>query len=228
MSTRKQSLRPRRPPPRGHRRPRPNIGTLPMPPRANVGINLLRTFMQAPPQEVHTFVKWGPQTEINQSTGNVFGTYQFELNDLSEANAFAALYQLYRIKRIDMMFRPLWRNNSVATAAAYLPPLLYLAADVGNLATWTTLAQAQDNTNVTIVDDQETVTISLQPYVPFEVQSGSATPRGMLPSPWLSTNDTLIRHFGLNYAISLGGAGATEFQGWAVIFRYTVQFQNAQ
>jgi hypothetical protein len=184
--------------------------------------------MQTPPQQTYTFVKWGPQTEINQSTGNVFGTYQFELNDLSEANTFQSLFQLYRIHRVDMMFRPLWRNNSVTTAAAYLPPLLYLAADVGNLATWTTLAQAQDNPNVTIADDQETVTISLQPYVPFEVLSGSSTPRGMLPSPWLSTNDTLIRHYGLNYAISLGGAGATEFQGWTVIFRYTVQFRNGQ
>jgi hypothetical protein len=184
--------------------------------------------MQTPPQQVHTFHKWIAATEISQSNANVFGTYQFELNDLSEANTFAALFQLYRIQRVDFMFRPLYRNNSVAVAANYLPPLLYVAADVGNLATWTTLAQAQDNDNVCISDDQETITIALEPYVPFEVQSGAATPRGMMPSPWLSTNDTFIRHFGLNYAISLGGALATEFQSWAVIARYTVQFKNGQ
>jgi hypothetical protein len=188
----------------------------------------MREFMQTPAQQTHTFYKWTATSSIAQSTGNVFGTYQFELNDLSEANTFAALYQLYRIKRVDMMFRPLWRANPVSVAAAYLPPLLYTAADVGNLAVWTTLAQAQDNPNVTISDDQETVTISLEPYVPFEVQLGSATPRGMMPSPWLSTNDTLIRHFGMNYAISLGGGGATEFQDWTVISRYTVQFRNGQ
>jgi hypothetical protein len=199
-----------------------------MPPLAHVGVNLLRKFMQTPAQQVHTFHKWIAPVELSQTTLNVFGTFQFELNDLSEANTFQSLFQLYRIQRVDMMFRPLWRCNSVATAAAYLPPLLYIAVDVGNLATWTTIAQALDNDNLTIADDQETVTISFQPFVPFEVQSGSATPRGMMPSPWLSTNDTLVRHFGLNYAIQLGGALATEFQSWTVTARYTVQFKYGQ
>jgi hypothetical protein len=184
--------------------------------------------MQTPAQSVHTFHKWTAPVEISQGNANVFGTFQFELNDLSEANTFQSLFQLYRIRRVDFMFRPLWRNNSVAIASAYLPPLLYIAADVGNLATWTTLAQANDNDNVTVADDQETVTISLEPFVPFEVQAGASTPRGMMPSPWLSTNDTLIRHFGLNYAIQGGGLLATEFQSWSVTARYTVQFKYGQ
>lgn len=191
------------------------------------GKNLLGNLVRAPAQQTLVVHKWSREQRVLQSNTDVTGTLQFLLSDIGfEFDAFQTVFQQYRIELAECMFRPVYRMN-FADEVSYVMPLIYVAGatQIPNNA-WADVAEAQSTDSVFVMDDSEQFCVTVQPEAAMGLYNGVlADPFGQVPSPWISTQNPDIRHYGIRYAISGGGIFATAFQEWVVNYRLRIAFR---
>lgn len=192
-------------------------------PRILVGRNALRPALQVPRTQVTVVHKWADQTELKQANAvDAFGTFQFTLAD-TEAVSFAPLFEQYRITKIEMTFRPMFRANGASLSGSYIMPLIYVAVDPNDVSSWSLRSQAQSHDNVTVLGDEEPFTISFEPSVATAVYNGAFSGFGHQRNIWIDTGTTGARYYGVKWCIT---AGVTpDIQHWEVVSRYTVAFR---
>jgi len=171
--------------------------------------------------------KWAEQTQISQMQFDTFGSFQFQLADTA-ADQFAQYFQQYRIEKVELFFRPMYRATSIASAAAVgMSPLLYIAADPNDVSNWATIAQAQNVDGVMISDDETGFVMTLTPLPASPVYQGGLF-QGFSTldlRPWIDTGSDTVAYYGVKWAISGNGLAATPGQSWNVAIRYTIAFR---
>ena len=83
---------------------------------------------------VFTTHKWTEEARITQSTGDVFGGFDYRLDNTPAVN-FAGVFQSYRIDQVETFFRPVYRANS-ASLTTYEMPLIVVAVDTVDGTSW--------------------------------------------------------------------------------------------
>lgn len=150
---------------------------------------------------------WSPNSV---STNGFWRYYQPSLSNLPSNGEIAAMFDLYRINGIKMVFRPKWDSfdganlttngttnagfmtvsTCVDTRAAFAPTGTY---------TSTTFNAFAENGNVKIRRGTRDISVFFKPTVQNTVQGLTATP---LARQWISTGQTAINHKGVHVFIN--------------------------
>jgi len=178
-------------------------------------------------QKTVTFVKHGAPLLVAQGIGATFHDYTFAMSDLPENGAYAILFQEYRLRKVDMFLRPMFRANSLAQAGLAEIPLVYVVFDPTSYIP-VSIANYQTFENVIVQDDSSTIQVSFCPVALISLYDGiitsayAAAPR----STWLQTAEPSIPHNSLHIAVLGNSIIGAEFQQWNLEFRYTLEFRG--
>lgn len=169
---------------------------------------------------------WADPLTIAQADVDAFGAFDFRLAYVDQGAAYAALYQQYRIDKVELFFRPMYRANPALATPLFIVPLIFTAVDLNDISSWGAMSSAQRAAGVVVHDDSGGFGVSFTPRVAMAVYAGAFTAfAAPAERPWLDTGSDAVRHFGLKWAILGGGIGATAEQVWNVAIRYTVSFR---
>jgi len=193
-------------------------------PNILVGRSAINNIPRIPNQAIVTVRKWTAPTVINQLQADAFGTIQFELVD-TEASSFAALYEQYRITKVEVFFRAMYRANPIIDDTVCIIPLIFVAVDPNDISAWTVLTQAQYHENVTVVDDKEPICVRFEPSTATALYNGTFAGFGHTRNVWVDTSYNTVRYFGVKWAITGSGFAASHYQAWHVTVRETIQFR---
>jgi hypothetical protein len=185
-------------------------------------------------QLVHTVQQYLPETTIQSTNGSATFYSGAALTILSPAvslldqiTTFSAMYDMYRIVRIDWEFRPMFNQTNFAIATD-TPPLIYTMLDYDDNVVLPSLAQARQYENMRI-HQYEKFDVTCRPTCGIGVSITGGTSSFAAPavvrSPWLNINNTAALHLGLKVAITQGTAS---LQKWYVSTRLTVEFQTVR
>jgi len=184
--------------------------------------------MQAhiPLQPLHHFVKWIDPFVISQALADSFGALSFQLSMLPQWNSFQALFNQYRLVKVEMFFRPMFRANAVSLSAAVIP-LIWVAADINDVTPWTTIDEAQSFETVTNQDDSGQFAIIVKPKVALPAFGGSMFNSYLVlnEDPWVDTDSADAQYYGVKWAVSGTSNPDAPFQQWNVTARTTWQFR---
>lgn len=184
---------------------------------------MMRSLSTCLPSQVFTTHKWTEEVRITQASADVFGGFQYLLDDTPAVN-FAGVFQMYRIEHVETFFRPVYRANAAPVASNYEMPLLLVAVDPNDVSSWSNYLAAQSAENACVMGDDTPFCVKFRPQCQGYLLAASSVAAMSSGTPWINCDQTSVRHYGLKYAISGGGA-ATAFQEWVVQHRHTVSFR---
>jgi len=194
-------------------------------PQVVTGQAMVRSLSQPPRQTTVVCHKWGTDTRILQTTSDSFGATDFRLTN-TDASTLSQYFEEYMISKVECFFRPMYRQSSYDSLA--YAPIIYVRPDPIDSSTWTSVADARASDGVITMDDTAGFCVKFSPRVNSYVYSGSVNNSGAPGPVWLSTGDNSVRHYGLKWAVTGGGASATEFQEWNFSFRMEVRMRIAK
>jgi len=146
---------------------------------------------------------------------------------LDQASTFTALYDQYRIVRVDYRFRPMFRSENFV-ASTDLAPLLYVVADYDDNTNPSTLAVLRQYQNIQI-HEYEAFNYSIIPHCADALYSGSVfTSFGNVTTPWIDVASTGVVHYGIKVGITAANTGQTNLQKWWVSCAMSVEFRNVR
>jgi hypothetical protein len=192
-------------------------------PRVVSGDAAVVSMSRSPNPAVYRTTKWTEEVRITQTAADVFSGFDYRL-DFTPAVNFAGLFQMYRIVQVESFFRPMFRANPVSLTT-YVMPLLVVAVDPNDISSWTVFSQAQAAENAVVMGDDTPFCVKFRPQVQGALQAATLVTAASSLNTWVNCDETSIRHYGLKYAITGAGGGATVFQSWIVQHRYTVEFR---
>jgi hypothetical protein len=144
---------------------------------------------------------------------------------LDQGASFTALYDMYRIVRIDWEFRPMFPFWTFA--AADLPPLIYTMLDFDDNVVLPSLAQARQYENMRI-HQYEKFDVTCRPTCAYGLSNSGGTGSFAAPAveiaPWQNINNTSAIHMGLKVAVTAGSSA--NLQKWWISCRLTIEFQT--
>lgn len=155
-------------------------------------------------------------------TATGFGMY-FTLAGINQVATFQALYDQYRIVKIDVTIRPMFESNSL-TQVGNIIPLLYSAVDEDDASNPSGIAVMSEYSRVRIT--KGTAKHTFTPHVAFATYSGAFTSYGTKSNQWIDCASSGVEHYGLKMACTPGGAGQTQLQTWEITARLYLEFKN--
>jgi hypothetical protein len=182
---------------------------------------------------VHTFTQWLGETTVAQTATTPSYSATFNaFSQLDQYATFAALFDQYRITRVDLEFRPAYTANSLSLsfggATPAVCPLIYVVVDYDDATTPASLAAFRQYENCQ-VHQYESFTISYVPHAAVcAYASGTFTSYANVTSPWIDCSSIGVQHYGWKTGITAGLAGAIDLQYWNVSQRLTIQFRNVR
>jgi len=187
--------------------------------------------LQTPPQSLCRFVKTGPAFAVDQQTLDTFTGLTFRLSDVPENGAYLILWSFYQIEKVELQFRPMYRANRVADAAAIgLIPEIYVAFDPDSTrATPVNLDEMRRYADLTVTDDSDGFVVSFRPRFAKTVFESAllSTYEPSNDQDWLPTIHNTVPHYNLFVAVTGSNViGPGPFQAWNVVARYTLKFKD--
>lgn len=170
--------------------------------------------------------KWGPEQTLTQAPVDNITRFTFQVSDLFENGAFRILYAEYRIRTVELCFRPMFRANSVSLQTAIAIPLISVVYEPTS-STALSYPDLQRYAGLVQQDDSRSFVVKCSPRIATPVFDGLITsaysvgPR----ETWLQTEQLSIPHYGLFVGVSGSGNVAGPFQEWSVTVRYTLEFR---
>ena len=167
------------------------------------------------------------------SASDVFASFAFALADIPNISSIGALFDQYRIDRIQFRLRS--RNNAlfIANQASpnYSTTNVYIATDFDDNSAPTTLLEIQQYDNAQVISSSDSIDLILDPAITPSVFasgafSGYAVDDG--DKYWLDLANTSIPHYGLKIGMSALVATTSQKFDWDVEAWYKVSFRNVR
>jgi len=166
---------------------------------------------------------------INQvATTPTLGSYGFTISELDQFSSFSAIWDQYRITKIDVTFSPMYRGTPIQATNNVVIPYIYVAVDYDDVSTPSSIATLREYQNCIVRNDEKSFTVSFKPSVALAAYSGSFTSYANVSEQWLDMASSGVVHYGIKYAVDPGWSGQTNFQSWNVNYRFWVEFKNVR
>jgi len=179
----------------------------------------------------YRYIQTAPRQLIAQTgTTDALGTMSFKLNDLSQSNTLIALYDQYRIVKIESTFRPKYTANSMAQTlvASVAIPEIYTVVDLDDANNPAALSDLQEYQNCR-VHQYENFHIVFTPHLAMAAYAaGAFTSYANRAKQWIDCASNTVVHYGIKYGINAGSVGQTQLQIWDVTHRYFLEFRNVR
>lgn len=167
------------------------------------------------------------------SASDVFASFAFALADIPNIASIGALFDQYRIDRIQFRLRT--RNNAIFIANSASPNYsttnMYVATDFDDNAAPTTLLEIQQYDNAQVLSATDSIDLVLDPAVTPSIFSGGAFSGYAVDEGdkyWLDLANTGIPHYGLKIGLSALVTSTTQRFDWDVEAWYKVSFRNVR
>jgi hypothetical protein len=182
---------------------------------------------RGPNQAITTLTKWAAPSILTQSPSDSFFNLTFQASDLQENGAFLIMWSEYRIKKVELMFRPMFRANFVGEQGSILIPQLFVVYDPASTVSPNSIAEYQRYAGLVVQDDSQSFSVACTPRIAQPVYDGIITSAFSVgeKATWLQTAQLSIPHYSVHVAISGSGNVAGPFQQWNVTTRYTLEFR---
>jgi len=180
-----------------------------------------------PQQAITTLTKWADPQTITQTPIDSFTDMTFQVSDLQENGAFLIMWSEYRIKKVELMFRPMFRANNVLQQGTILIPQILVAFDPGSTASPVSVHDYQRYAGLVTQDDSQSFSVACSPRIAQPVYDGVITSAYSVGerTTWLQTVQPSIPHYSVHVAVTGSGTLAGPFQQWNVMVRYTLEFR---
>jgi hypothetical protein len=199
-----------------------------------LGLHLPATFRRSlfPPNPcrgmVYTFCETTAVADLVQSNaGDVLLGYDFRLANLTNTASYSAIFDSYRIDKIEMEFLP--QFNAIPPSGTAIGPVLYVAVDYDDAVAAGSSIVMDQYSNLQVFSATEPAYVSFKPAIATGVWDGSSStlvPAGTSQAPWLDIGSTSIVHYAVKVCVTANAAAATGNQRWRVRARYTISCAN--
>lgn len=142
---------------------------------------------------------------------------------LDQSSTWLALFDQYRIKRVDWRFRPQFEGINFSTTDNV--PVIYTVVDYDDSVNLTTLPQIREYQNCQ-THMNESFNVSCVPHCAMALYAGAFSSYGNITAPWIDSASNGVPHYGLKLAITGGIGGQTNLQRWWVTCTLTVEMRN--
>jgi hypothetical protein len=179
----------------------------------------------------YRFIQYVGNIDVAQATSDSFYSQSYTLAFLDQVSSFTSIFDQYRIKRIDVTFRPMYTATSLisSSSAAVIAPLIYVAADYDDDSAWTSRTQANAYQNLIVSDDKKPFTLSFIPHIALGAYSGSVFTSFANDGPhWIDCASTGVKHYGWKACVLAQTGTSTDLQQWNVSTRLHVDFMNVR
>jgi len=155
----------------------------------------------------------------------------FTAGDLPQFTSFAALFDQYRIDRVEIKFSP--QSNAVNVLASSSPnatvPNLFCLLDFDDSVAPTSLGAVQQYDNCQVCKYGEGLHIVLEPsYTPAVYSAGAFTGYGVDKAGWLDVASSGIPHYGVKGSITALPGLSTSNVVWDIYCKYYISFRNVR
>jgi len=124
-----------------------------------------------------------------------FNSYAFTFSLLNDAANYALIFDQYKIDRLEF-----WLVKRTASGS---PGPLHTTIDYTDATSYTTIAQALDNTNCATAEGTEYHYRAFRPHIAVASYSGSFASFTSVPSTWISMVSTGVQHYGFKIACEI-------------------------
>jgi len=146
---------------------------------------------------------------------------------LDQAASWGAIFDQYRIDRVDHVFRPLFAAQNFSSGAGDLPPSIYTVIDYDDNVT-ANIASLRQYTSLAI-HEFETFRVSYRPHIALAAYSGAFTSYANVVAGWIDLGSQGVGHFGCKVAVGAGsGVGQTNLQKWRIDTTLTISLRNVR
>jgi hypothetical protein len=171
---------------------------------------------------------------IRQNTSSdVFASFAFALADVSNNASLGALFDQYRIERIQFRLRSrniaLFVANQASPNYSSVSPLIVVDRDDNTAPT--TLSELKQYDNCVQISGSDSIDIIFEPSITPSVFSGGAFSGYSVDDSgnfWLDMANTGIPHYGLKIGLPALVASTTQRFDWDVEAWYKVSFLNTR
>jgi len=156
----------------------------------------------------------------SSSSVPVFAGTNFTLSDLDQYTTFTALYDQYKITRLEAWVE---LNSPANTISNTHLNKLYTSIDYDNSTAPTSIGSIQDFQNCVETSILDGHYRSWVPHVAFATYSGTFVSYANVAAPWIDCNSTAVQHYGLRGAVGSSSSGGDVI---SLRVRYHVLFRN--
>jgi len=175
-------------------------------------------------------------TFVGNNTTNVtsdpcFATF-FTLADIPQSSTFTALFDRYRINRVEVTFTPVQNNNQAQSGSVIVSVpdySLYYVVDVDDasvVAPVTSLMEYEGCKRHSLLSGP--ITVGFKPHVAVAAYSGAFTSYANQADEWLDCGSPSIQHYGLKWGFPVPLSTGYGQIPCSVTVRYFVEFKNVR
>jgi len=137
---------------------------------------------------------------------------------------YTALFDAYRILKIEAVIRPTYTTGVAASAVTFAAPTVYTVIDYDDSNPLTTASAFREYSNCTITQ-YESIRRSWVPAIvtPAFVSGGAATGYMNVYSPWIDITSVTVEHYGLK--VGMDGGTSTVPQVLEINVDFLVEFR---
>jgi len=147
-----------------------------------------------------------------------FGATAFNLQNVDQYFALAAVFDQYRLSDIEVWLVP-QVSESVSSAAGTLHSVI----DLDDSVALTSVSQFGDYSNAVFTPIKTGHYRHFQPHVAIAAYSGTFASFANVPSPWIDTNSSTVQHYGIKYGSTITTVLAVSFD---IYYRFKLEFRN--
>jgi hypothetical protein len=164
---------------------------------------------------------------------DVFASVAFALADIPNIASLGALFDQYRIERVQYRLRTKNPGVFIANQASpnYGTPNMLVAVDRDDNTAPTTLLEIQQYDNCVSLSAQDSLDIVFEPSITPTLFAGGAFSGYSVEDSdevWIDMANTGVPHYGLKIGISALVASTTQRFDWDVTAIYKVSFLNTR
>lgn len=173
---------------------------------------------------VHHFIQTTDLgTVITSSTvGAVFYARAFTFTDITQSSTLGSLFDQYRISEIETWLIP---GNVASSQGFGSGSYVYTATDYDDDTAWSTLAQAQQYTNLMQGGYNNGHYRKWKPHVAEALFAGTFTGYGNIKAPWIDVASSSVKHYGFKAAVSTA-ANSNVVQTYSLTVRIHFECRN--
>jgi len=145
----------------------------------------------------------------------------FGLSALNQAGTFTALFDQYRITKVEYWISP--RTTAVTTASAN-PGRLVSVVDYDDANALTSIAEAMEYQNALVSSGVDGHYRCFRPHAALAAYTGAFTGYQNTASPWIDAASPSVQHYGVKVIVSPTDAVYT----YDITVRLTCEFRNAR
>jgi hypothetical protein len=158
---------------------------------------------------------------VSSASGPAYASLYLTLSQLDQYTSLVAVFDQYRIKAVEISFRPRISQESAASANT---GLFCTVIDVDDAASLTSFAQAEDYQTALVGRGFECQTRTFKPHAAMALYSGSFSGYGNTESPWIDSSSSTVQHYGVKTAWTITDSAYTI----DYTCRYWLQFKNVR